>query len=93
MSSVTFNGSCLNVVRNISTHICAINIFEIVFPKNVLFRLFFYIYERKTPAMAETDERDVFTIPTTSEKTEDGETYVVTNSIILSFTKMNLFVR
>ena len=43
--------------------------------------------------MAETDERDVFTIPTTSEKTEDGETYVVTNSIILSFTKMNLFVR
>jgi hypothetical protein len=41
--------------------------------------------------MAQTDERSVFTIPTTSERTEDGETYVVKNSIILSFTKMGPF--
>lgn len=41
--------------------------------------------------MAQTDERIVFTIPTTWEKTEDGETYAVANSIILSFTKMDPF--
>ena len=41
--------------------------------------------------MAQTDEHSFFTIPTTSEKTEDGETYVVTNSIILFFTKMEPF--
>lgn len=59
------------------------------FQKHVFFKPPFFLYERKTSAMAQTDERGVFAIPTTSEKTEDGETYVVTNSIILSFTKMS----
>jgi hypothetical protein len=38
--------------------------------------------------MTQTNERGVFTIPTTWEKTEDGKSYIVTKCTILSFTKM-----
>jgi len=91
---VTFNGSWLSVVRNISTHICASYIFEIFFFQNTSYlNLFFFYTSVKLRLSPKLTNAVVFTIPTTSEKTEDGESYVVTNSIILSFSKMSPFGR